>query len=99
MIIVSQEKDAILNFDNIEAIRLMQSKETNQRSLIAIDVLNGERYSVARYETEERAKEVLKQIYVAYGNMYMLMIPKVEIHEEISSNQMFKAICYEMPER
>lgn len=65
MIIISQDKDAILNFDNIEAIRLMRS-ETEQRNLIAIDMLDGERYSVARYETEERAKEVLTQIIDTY---------------------------------
>lgn len=51
------------------------------------------------YHTEKRAKEVLKEIYISYANWQMINIPKVEIHEEISTNRIFGTICYRMPER
>lgn len=45
----------------------MASIDENERKSIAIDMLNGERYSVAKYKTEERAKEVLKEIQMTYS--------------------------------
>lgn len=96
MIIVSQDKDAILNFDNIEAIRLIKSIEDNKRNLIAIDMLNGERYSVAKYETEERAKEILQEII----NVVSLEELKNKTFEEVQLLINFRKIVrYEMPER
>lgn len=66
MIIVSQDKDGIINFENVVAIRLMTNLEDNRRNMIAIDTINGERYSVSKYETEERTKEVLEDIVQFY---------------------------------
>lgn len=58
MLIVSQDKDGIINFENITAIRLIVNLEDNKRNMIAIDTVNAERYTVAKYVTEKRAKEV-----------------------------------------
>ena len=69
MIIVSQDKDGIINFENITAIRLIVNKEyleDNKRNMIAIDTVDAERYTVAKYVTEERAKEVLQEIIKTY---------------------------------
>lgn len=68
MLIVSQDKDGIINFENVVAIRLMTNLEDNKRNMIAIDTINGERYSVSKYDTEERAKEVLQEIVKEYEN-------------------------------
>lgn len=66
MIIESQDKDGIINFENITAIRLIVNLEDNKRNMIAIDTVNAERYTVAKYATEERAKEVLQEIIEIY---------------------------------
>lgn len=66
MIIVSQEKDAILNFDNVIGIRIAVDIESKKEKLIAIDTMDGERYYIAKYATEERAKEVLREIIDTY---------------------------------
>lgn len=68
MIIVSQDKDGIINFENITAIRLIVNLEDNKRNMIAIDTVNAERYTVAKYVTEERAKEVLAEITEFWKN-------------------------------
>lgn len=65
MIIVSQDKNAIINFDNINEIRV-----TNTKDIIMFD--NTYRSSddcsdkLGTYETEERAKEVLREIIRKY---------------------------------
>lgn len=69
MLIVSQDKDGIINFENVVAIRLMTNLEDNKRNMIEIDTINGERYSVSKYDTEERAKEVLQEIVKEYENV------------------------------
>ncbi len=102
MIIVSQNKKQIINLANVTRIFIEKSDDDEIKKYgIGADTNSAESmvWELGYYETEERAEEVLRQIYVAYGNMNMLMIPKIEIHEIISANQMFNAICYEMPER
>lgn len=86
MIIVSQDKKHIVNFNNIKEIRL-----TGNYS-IKVDIFEDYELTLGYYKTEERAKEVLQEItdlykkceyekgqyyYKAYG------IPKVyEMPEE-----------------
>lgn len=55
MLIVSQDKEAIHNFDNIISIQIEGS------DLIVYDELQ-DYTALGRYETKERAKEVLKEI-------------------------------------
>ena len=66
MIIISQEKDGIINFDNILTIRLNMDAETKKRTVIYIDCVGDEHFGIAKYDTEERAKEVLQEIINAY---------------------------------
>lgn len=90
MIIVSQEKDVILNFDNIIGIRIAIDIESNKETRIAIDSIDSERYYIARYSTEERAKEVLQEIIERYTNWNNLVYgqptgecsPKYEMPKE-----------------
>lgn len=65
MIIVSQDKRTIINFENIKTIEL--DRETNFKSIIIFRETNQTEAGVCglfigHYETEERAKEVLKEI-------------------------------------
>lgn len=90
MIIVSQEKDAILNFDNVIGIRTEIDIESNKETRIAIDTIDSERYYIARYSTEERTKEVLQEIIEKYTNWNNLVCgqptgfcsPKYEMPEK-----------------
>ena len=63
MIIVSQYKDVILNFDNVSLIAI-GDEETNRR--IYANCNNDDVLKLGVYESEERAKEVLQEIITAY---------------------------------
>ena len=59
MLILSQDKNGIVNFTNITSI-LVENKELIAR------VTNGHKATLGEYDTEERAKEVLQEIIKAY---------------------------------
>ena len=61
MIIVSQDKVANINYNNIEAIYMLKKDDK-----IEINVRGNYDYTIGKYETEERAKEVLEEIIKAY---------------------------------
>ena len=61
MVIVSQDKETIVNFDNITEI----AQEDGEIG-ITNDILNDNFQVIAKYETEERAKEVLQEIIEVY---------------------------------
>lgn len=69
MIIVSQDKDNIVNFDNVVSIGIedfdLNDKNCFQR--ITAETL-GTSVLLGDYKTEERAKEVLKEITKKYEN-------------------------------
>lgn len=61
MIIVSQNKRNIYNFDNVKSIDIV-----NNEIYISDDILSDMGTCIANYETEERAKEVLQEIIKSY---------------------------------
>lgn len=77
MIIVSQDKDLIVNFSNLTAIGLTEG-DTKE---IASITTNGEEQSLGRYSTEKRAKEVLKEIQRVYYALTVLPFVKLEKNE------------------
>lgn len=96
MIVINQDKTVMLNYENIEAIGVAQ-KTKDKFKIIAATVTNNE-IEIAEYKTEERAKEVLEEISLAFANMEMIKIPKINIHQTISAAEMVRNICYKMPE-
>lgn len=64
MIIVSQNKEVIINFKNINDIHT-NNTETN-REIYA--TANFTQYKLGGYKTEERAKEVLQEIVKTFTN-------------------------------
>ncbi len=68
MIIVSQDKRNVLNFDFTQQIGL--DRETNFSSIMAYQNENAkaECMWLGSYKTEERAKEVLQEIITRYKN-------------------------------
>ena len=70
MIIVSQ-KNKLINFDNVEEIKIEDlSLENYQRNCFGVlgYTVSNKKKELGIYETEERAKEVLKEILEAYKN-------------------------------
>lgn len=61
MIIVSQDKSEIINFDKVQNIYV-----SGRFISLKFELNNNE--VIGTYETEERAKEVLKEILEAYKN-------------------------------
>ena len=86
MIIVNQERTKIINFEKITEIIASGTK-----ILVGDDILIPKGEEIAKYETEERAKEVLQEIISKYKitlynsktNETVVNVPKV----------------YEMPEK
>ena len=70
MIIVGQDKDIILNFNNTESIAILNPLEDNDGMfrVCAITPSDNE-YTLGKYVTEERAKEVLQEIIKQYKNL------------------------------
>ena len=84
MIIVSQDKVANINYGNIEAIYLLEKNEK-----IEINVRGKYDYTIGRYETEERAKEITNTFSAAALN---------GTHDEIDLILKAKFMArYEMP--
>lgn len=94
MIIVSQNKNIILNFNSI--VHLFINKE--DKPTVRYGRMLGSSEELGKYETEERAEEVLQEISIAYGNIEMLKIPNLQIHEFIPSEKLIQCLVYQMPE-
>lgn len=96
MIIISQDKSKIVNFNNIANIRIINcSKDEHLISAGFITEIDGDYKDLGYYKTEERAKEVLQEIIRAL----------IEAKKLKSANSTFgfdlipPNTVYEMPER
>lgn len=89
MIIVSQDKVANINYNNIEAIYMLKKDDK-----IEINVRGNYDYTIGKYKTEERAKEVLQEIVKAY---VLTEQYKVEDERTRIKLMMEGVLLYEMP--
>ena len=88
MIIVSQEKDEILNFNNIMNIQVTNCEEDGYLISAGFIVGRDDNYrDLGYYKTEERAKEVLQEIVKAYK----------ETNYEYENCWCLRNVIYEMP--
>ena len=84
MIIVSQDKEKIVNFDNLTQVYITQDEEETAY-FIRYETVDSLYDDLGEYKTEERAKEVLQEIiskykttlYNAKTNETVVNIPKV----------------------
>lgn len=110
MIIVSQDRDIISNFNNINTITIREhslSDITDKKDYKIITYDNTYRSSdnysdvLGTYKTEERAKEILQEITNAYSdfNYYKSIIDsKEQIRKGIKIYQKYRTLdVYEMP--
>lgn len=91
MIIVSQDKRVIVNFEKIDLFQV--SKVNDETSVIEIHYGDGEWKIIAEYKTEERAEEILQEIALTFGvsKNCSIMLDEVDL--------LFKKMArYEMPE-
>ena len=65
MIIVSQDKTKIVNFDNLTQIYITQDEEKTA-TFIRYETVDSLYDDLGEYKTEERAKEVLQEIIKSY---------------------------------
>jgi len=103
MIIISQDKKQIINFDNVTRVFIdgPEEDDKDKKYYIGADTNSAESmvWELGEYETEARAKEVLKNIWISYGNEKMINIPKIEIHQTLLADALISNICYQMPEK
>lgn len=67
MIIVSQDKTKIVNFDNLIQIYITQDEEETA-NFIRYESVDSLYEDLGEYKTEERAKEVLQEIVKKYSS-------------------------------
>lgn len=85
MIIVSQDKKEITNFDNIVTLEIEKQKysENEEKIMIIAVGIMGNVSTLGCYDIEERAEEVLQEIVNKYrqynldNNKAVTMLPKV----------------------
>lgn len=96
MIIVSQDKELILNFENIDAIGIGNPLEDDDGMFkVLASTTSGNEYTLGKYATEERAKEVLQEIINCFSFTEITGEPeRLKLIFEIT-----KLGRYQMPER
>ena len=101
MIIVSQDTEIIVNFNNIESIDMIADLDGTGKVPYKIYYETAsKREELGTYKTEERAKEVLKEIVKKYSS-YLELKGGPEIMQgqiDIQPNIFNVPKVYEMPE-
>lgn len=95
MIIVSQDKDKVVNFDNVGNINIEKCyneslKQEDFTYDILVYIISSGIVRLGKYKTEERAKEVLQEIgeryegwqNLVYGQPSGICNPKYEMPEK-----------------
>lgn len=66
MIIVEQNETYLVNFDNVEHITIAENEEKTEYAIISVTKSKTE-IILGVYETEEKAKQILKEIISFYA--------------------------------
>ena len=73
MIIVGQDKDIILNFENLDMILVGNPLDTDKGEFqIIANTISDNEVRLGCYKTESRAKEVLQEIILTYTGEAMV---------------------------
>lgn len=98
MIIVSQDKEKIVNFDNLTQVYITQDEEETAY-FIRFETIDSLYDDLGEYDTEERAKEVLQEIYKNYADFELIKYINDNFQQHLivgNKNKYFD--IYEMPE-
>ena len=99
MLIVSQNKKMIINFDDVNYLQV--SKIVDNEFSIEINYDDCNFIRIATYKTEKRAKEVKEEIITAYSDFEYYKNTSEKEREEVSKLMKAKYKhfnAYEMPE-
>lgn len=92
MIIVSQDKKRIVNFDNLTQVYITNCQEDNTGYFIRFETVDSLYEDLGDYATEERAKEVLQEIIKEYRDYRTAECDGY-------TNVLQETAVYEMPEK
>lgn len=98
MIIISQDKETILNFKNVQEIRIEEyGTHIKGKKIYKIFSGNFEGYTtlLGSYETKERAKKVLQEIIDSYSDSIDYMYNKTLLIRELEEYR--ESLVYRMP--
>ncbi len=97
MIIVSQDKTEIVNFDNVDSVWICPDEEGR----FTIEATADTNATLGYYKTEERAKEVLQEIVKKYSSYLELKGAPAVLQGQIDIQPNIFNIpkVYEMPEK
>lgn len=94
MIIVSQDEDFNLNYDNVESIAILNPLEDNKGMFKVCAITSSDNeYTLGWYATKERAREVLQEIIIAIRGKNIVQFSNGEMKEVYP----IKNDVYEMP--
>lgn len=100
MLIISQDKQAIINFENMQSISIENPLEDDDGMFKIIAETDRSIYALGRYAAEERAKEILTQIVYRYSAVEMYKIADEQTKNAIVQTYSEKGITpyiFEMP--
>ena len=99
MIIVSQDKTMIFNFNNIETIGIGNPLENiDGRFIILAETTSDNQYPIAEYKIEKRAKEVLQEIIKKYRLTEITKATINRVSDDVGALAIKEVFVYEMPE-
>ena len=81
MVIIGQEHKTIINFKRINFLNIEEAD--NNKFNILINYGNDMEGIIATYETEERAKEVLRDLLKSMKKQRFLMKPRISIEQQV----------------
>lgn len=95
MIIVSQDKEIIINFNNVQAINVHFKNKKQVCAWFNVDEDPNGSVVLGEYETEEKAREVLQEIWNFYED-----VKRYEGSSNTGTTVFFgKKFTYEMPRK
>lgn len=98
MLIVSQNEDVIINFDNVECINIVADlDEIGKVTYKLYYETSTKREELGTYATEERAKEVLVEIIQYFYNTEILKCKSDFFYIDDLNRLQENAFVYEMP--
>lgn len=84
MIIVSQNKKEIINFDNVMSIQIFDCEDGEWAIFAAFIVGRDDNYrELGYYKSEKRAKEVLVEILKNVNSQKFFLKPKINLRQDI----------------
>ena len=97
MIIVSQDKEKIVNFNNLTQIYITQDEDENAY-YIRFETVDSLYEDLGNYKAEERAKEVLGEIINIYKATEAFKVVSGRVLDSTGAVAINKGFVYEMPE-